>query len=152
MPIGLVVAKRRIMEQWKRGAHGNTFGGNPVCCAAAIATLDVVEKEYAANAATVGEYFIGRLREWQRREPRIGEVRGRGLMIGMELVAGAGDKTPAKKLCDDLITRAYHNGLLLLSCGVSTVRFMPPLLVTRAEVDEAMKILETSLLEAAAAV
>lgn len=150
MPIGLVVAKTRHMEQWKRGAHGNTFGGNPVCCAAAIATLDLVEHGYMANAADVGEYFLGRLRAWQQREPRIGEVRGRGLFIGMELIAGAGDKTPARTLCDDLVTRAYHNGLLLLSCGASTLRFMPPLLITRADVDEAMVILETSLAEASA--
>ena len=148
MPIGLVVAKKKHMELWKRGAHGNTFGGNPVCCAAAIATLDLVEREYMANAASVGAYFIERLREWQTRCPQIGEVRGAGLMIGMELVVGAGDKTPAKKLCDDLVTRAYHNGLILLSCGVSTVRFMPPLLITRGDVDEAMTMLEASLAEA----
>ena len=147
MPIGLVVAKKKHMEQWKRGAHGNTYGGNPVCCAAAIATLDLVEGGYAANAADVGGYFLQRLREWQSRSPQIGEVRGRGLMIGMELIAGNGDKTPARKLCDDLITRAYHNGLILLSCGVSTVRFMPPLLITRADVDEAMTMLEASLAE-----
>ena len=151
MPIGLVVAKKRHMELWKRGAHGNTYGGNPVCCAAAIATLDLVEREYMANAADVGAYFMRRLREWQSREPRIGEVRGHGLFIGMELVAGAGDRTPARQLCDDLVTRAYHNGLLLLSCGVSTVRFMPPLLISRADVDEAMTILEESLAEATAA-
>ena len=150
MPIGLVVAKKKHMEQWKRGAHGNTYGGNPVCCAAALATLDLVEREYMANAATVGAYFMERLREWQTREPSIGEVRGQGLFIGMELVAGAGDKTPARKLCDDLVTRAYHNGLILLSCGVSTLRFMPPLLITRADVDEAMVILEASLAEARA--
>ncbi len=147
MPIGLVVAKKKHMEQWKRGAHGNTYGGNPVCCAAAIATLDLVEGGYAANAAGVGGYFLQRLREWQSRTPQIGEVRGRGLMIGMELIAGNGDKTPARKLCDDLVTRAYHNGLILLSCGVSTVRFMPPLLITRADVDEAMTMLEASLAE-----
>jgi 4-aminobutyrate aminotransferase len=147
MPIGLVVAKRKHMELWKRGAHGNTFGGNPVCCAAALATLDLVEQEFAANAASAGDYFMAKLRGWQEREPRIGQVRGRGLMIGMELVGGKGNNTPAKKLCDDLVTRAYHNGLLLLSCGVSTVRFMPPLLVTRADVDEAMMILEASLSE-----
>ncbi len=151
MPIGLVVAQKRHMEQWKRGAHGNTYGGNPVCCAAAIATLDLVEREYAANAADVGEYFISRLREWQTRAPQIGEVRGHGLMIGLELVVGHGDLTPARALCDALITRAYHNGLILLSCGVSTVRFMPPLLITRAHVDEAMTMLEASLLEALSA-
>jgi 4-aminobutyrate aminotransferase len=150
MPIGLVVAKETWMAQWKRGAHGNTYGGNPVCCAAALATLDLVEREYAANAAAVGEYFLGKLRAWQARVPEIGEVRGRGLMIGMELVAGRDDRTPAKALCDALITRAFHNGLLLLPCGVSTVRFMPPLLITRAHVDEAMAILERSLDEARA--
>lgn len=147
MPIGLVVAQKRHMEQWKRGAHGNTFGGNPLCCAAAIATLDLVEREYAANAAHVGTYFLDRLRDWQTRVPQIGEVRGHGLMIGLELIAGRGDKTPARQLCDDLITRAYHNGLILLSCGVSTVRFMPPLLITRTDVDEAMTILQASLCE-----
>ena len=147
MPIGLVVAKKKHMEQWKRGAHGNTYGGNPVCCAAAIATLDLVEHGYAANAADVGGYFLQRLREWQSRTPQIGEVRGHGLMIGMELIVGNGDKTPARTLCDGLITRAYHNGLILLSCGVSTVRFMPPLLITRADVDEAMTMLEASLAE-----
>ena len=148
MPIGLVVAKKRIMEQWKRGAHGNTYGGNPVCCAAALATLDLVEREYMANAATVGAYFMTKLRELQAGYACIGEVRGRGLMIGMELVTA--DGAPAKKLCDDLVTRAYHNGLLLLSCGQSTVRFMPPLLITTADVDDAMMMIEKSLVEAAA--
>jgi 4-aminobutyrate aminotransferase len=147
MPIGLVVAKKTHMEQWKRGAHGNTYGGNPVCCAAALATLDLVEGGFMANAADVGGYFLDRLREWQSRTPQIGEVRGHGLMIGMELIVGNGDKTPARKLCDDLVTRAYHNGLILLSCGASTVRFMPPLLITRGDVDEAMAMLEASLAE-----
>ena len=147
MPIGLVVAKKTHMEQWKRGAHGNTYGGNPLCCAAAIATLDLVEGGFMANAADVGEYFMERLREWQSRTPQIGEVRGQGLMIGVELIAGHGDKTPARQLCDDLITRTYHNGLILLSCGVSTIRFMPPLLVSRTDVDEAMMMLEASLAE-----
>ncbi len=79
MPIGAIIAKKQIMEHWKRGAHGNTFGGNPLSCAAAIATLDLVQSEYAANAARVGEHFMGRLREMQRDYPCIGEVRGRGL-------------------------------------------------------------------------
>ena len=149
MPIGLVVAKKKHMEQWKRGAHGNTFGGNPVCCAAAIATLDLVEHGMMANAADVGDHFLGKLREWQKREPRIGEVRGRGLFIGCEFIEPA-TKAPAKKLCDDLVTRAYHNGLLLLSCGQSTLRFMPPLMITRTEVDEAMTILQASLDEISA--
>jgi 4-aminobutyrate aminotransferase len=152
MPIGLVVAKKRWMEQWKRGAHGNTYGGNPLCCAAALATIDLVEREYMQNAAEVGAYFMTRLREWQSRCPQIGEVRGEGLMIGVELIAGHDDHTPARALCDEFITRAYHRGLILLSCGVSTVRFMPPLLITRADVDEAMTLLELSMQDAMAVV
>jgi len=148
LPIGAVVAKRRLMQQWQRGAHGNTYGGNPIACAAAIATLDLVESEYASNAATVGDYFMGRLRELARDYPSIGQVRGRGLMIGMELVEA--DGAPAKALCDALITRAFHNGLLLLSCGASTVRFMPPLSLSRGEVDEAMGYLQAALEEALA--
>jgi 4-aminobutyrate aminotransferase len=148
LPIGMVVAKKRIMEKWSRGAHGNTFGGNPLCCAAALATLDLVEREYAKNAAAVGEYFMGRLRELQARHEAVGEVRGKGLMIGMELVTDRTSRTPAKALCDAVIHRAFQNGLILLSCGVSTVRFMPPLLVTKGDVDEAISLLEASLVEA----
>ncbi|MBI3504296.1 MAG: acetyl ornithine aminotransferase family protein [Proteobacteria bacterium] len=151
MPIGMVVAKTSIMERWKRGAHGNTYGGNPVCCAAALATLDLVERGYAANAAKVGDYFMEKLRALQAKHACIGDVRGKGLMIGMELVEDRATKAPATTLCDAVITRAFHNGLLLLSCGISTVRFMPPLLITHAQVDEAIAILDRSLTEAAAA-
>jgi 4-aminobutyrate aminotransferase len=150
LPIGAVVARRRYMEKWKPGAHGNTFGGNPLCCAAALATLDLVEREYAANAASVGEYFIGRLRELKQRYAAIGDVRGKGLMIGMELVKDPSTKAPARALCDALLTRAYHQGLLLLACGQSTVRFIPPLMVGRAHVDEALGMLEAALKEALA--
>jgi len=150
LPMGLVVARRPIMEKWKRGAHGNTFGGNPLCCAAALATLELVESEYAANAASVGEYFIGRLRELQQRFPAIGDVRGKGLMIGMELVKDRTTRAPAKALCEAVLTRAFHNGLLLLSCGQSTVRFIPPLMINRGHVDEAMTLLESALQEALA--
>lgn len=148
VPIGAVIAKRRLMEQWKRGAHGNTFGGNPLACAAAIATLDLVEREYAALAAKNGAYFKERLQTLARRFPCIGEVRGKGLMIGMELIVPGPERAPAKALCDALVTRAFHNGLLLLSCGTSTVRFMPPLNVNVAEIDEALALLERSLGEA----
>jgi 4-aminobutyrate aminotransferase len=148
LPIGAVIAKKSIMEQWKRGAHGNTYGGNPLSCGAAIATLDLVQSQYAANAALVGEHFMGRLREMMRDYPCIGEVRGRGLMIGMELIENDADRTPARALCDRLVTRGYYNGLLLLSCGVSTLRFMPPLSTTVAEVDEAIVLLRAALDEA----
>jgi 4-aminobutyrate aminotransferase len=151
MPIGAVIAKRRIMQQWKRGAHGNTFGGNPIACAAANATMDLITQEYAANATTVGVHFMEKLRELASSYPCIGEVRGRGLMIGMEMIYPGADRAPAIALVDAILNRAYHNGLLLLSCGVSTVRFMPPLCVSTAEVDEAIGLLRTSLDQALAA-
>jgi len=148
LPIGIMVAKRSIMQKWPRGAHGNTYGGNPLCCAAALATLDLVEREYRANAAAVGAYFLDQLQRLAARFENIGEVRGKGLMIGMELVTDDAARAPARQLCDALVTRAFHNGLLLLSCGASTVRFMPPLIVSRADIDEAMGLLEWSLIEA----
>jgi 4-aminobutyrate aminotransferase len=136
MPIGAVVAKQSIMKKWKKGAHGNTFGGNPVCCAAANATIDLVREQYVQNAAKVGAHFMERLGELRADYPCIGDLRGQGLMIGMELIEP--DGTPARALVDRILHTAYRNGLLLLSCGVSTLRFMPPLCVTEAEVDEAM--------------
>jgi 4-aminobutyrate aminotransferase len=148
LPIGAVVARKSLMSQWKRGAHGNTYGGNPISCAAANATLDLVRGGLVDNAATVGAHFMQRLHELKRDYPCIGEVRGQGLMIGMELIESDADRTPARDLCDDVVTRAFHNGLLLLSCGASTVRFMPPLTTTIAEIDEAMEMLRTSLHQA----
>jgi len=150
LPLGLIAARRRHMEKWKRGAHGNTFGGNPLCCAAALATLELVEREYAANAASVGEYFIAGLRELQQRFACIGDVRGRGLMIGMELVTDRATRAPARALCEAVLRSAFHHGLLLLSCGVSTVRFIPPLMIDRGHVDEALERLATALGEALA--
>jgi len=150
MPIGMVVAKKSIMQQWKRGAHGNTYGGNPICCAAALATLELVQNGLRANAEAVGDYFMQQLRALQQRHEVIGEVRGKGLMIGLELVTDRASRAPARELCDAFITRAYHRGLILLSCGMSTVRFMPPLMITRGDVDEAVAILEATLLEVTA--
>jgi 4-aminobutyrate aminotransferase len=147
LPIGMVVAKRSVMQKWSRGAHGNTFGGNPLCCAAALATIELVEREYCANAAKVGSYFMRKLHGLAEKFVVIGEVRGKGLMIGVELVKDRITKQPARKLCDALITRAYHNGLILLACGQSTVRFMPPLVIDAADVDEAILLLERSLTE-----
>jgi 4-aminobutyrate aminotransferase len=147
LPIGMVVAKKTLMQKWQRGAHGNTYGGNPLCCAAALATLDLVESEFMANAAEVGTYFMNRLRDLQNRFACIGHVRGKGLMLGVELVEDRTSKTPATKLTDSVIGRAFHNGLLLLACGQSTIRFMPPLMITKAHVDEALTILSASLEE-----
>jgi len=150
LPIGLVVAKKTIMQQWKRGTHANTFGGNPLCCAAALVTLDLIEREYAANAAKVGSYFMEHLRELQSRHSVIGDVRGKGLMLGMELVSDRISRKPCQASCGAVINRAFHRGLLLLSCGQSTVRFMPPLNVSLAQVDEAVDLLEAALVDALA--
>ncbi len=150
LPIGMVVAKRTIMSKWTRGAHGNTYGGNPICCAAALATVELVSGGLVGNAARVGEYFLGKLRELAARHDVIGQVRGKGLMIGMELVVDRASRKPARELCDALVTRAYHNGLILLSCGQSTVRFMPPLMISESDVDEAVALVELSLKEAQA--
>jgi len=149
LPIGLVVARKALMQKWSPGAHGNTYGGNPLCCAAALATLELVEHEYAANAARVGEYFMARLRTLQQRLPVIGQVRGRGLMIGAELV-DPGTGAPAVELCQAVITHAFQRGLLLLPCGTSTLRFMPPLMINEAHVDEAMDLLEAAMMDALA--
>lgn len=149
MPIGLVVGRRRLMEKLPPGSHGNTFGGNPVCCAAALRTLELIEREYLHNAGHMGARLMAGLAALQKEFACVGEVRGRGLMIGVELVQDA-KKTPAVELCHRLVHLAWRNGLLLLSCGVSTLRLMPPLCVTPAHVDEALQILRQSLREALA--
>jgi 4-aminobutyrate aminotransferase len=146
MPIGMVLAKRQIMQQWKRGAHGNTYGGNPVCCAAASATLKLVEEKYSANAAEQGAYIMERLRAMQNKYPDlIGQVRGMGLMIGIELVTDRHSRKPATDFTNRLLDVAFRNGLLLLSCGSSTLRLMPPLMIDRPITDEALQLLDASI-------
>jgi len=145
MPIGTVTARKSLMEQWAAGAHGNTYGGNPVACAAALTTIDLVQKEYMANAAKMGDYLLGRMRDLADRYPIIGEVRGKGLMIGMEFVEDRQSKKPAKQFVTDLIYEAFYNGLLMLPCGVSTIRFMPPLMLGKDLADEALDIIDESI-------
>ncbi len=145
MPIGAVIARKSIMEKWASGAHGNTYGGNPLCCAAALATIDLVEQEYMANAAEIGDYLLGKMCDMAAKYPIIGQVRGKGLMIGMEFVEDPVSKKPAKKFVAELIHEAYYNGLLLLPCGTSTIRFMPPLMLTRELADEALAIVDKSI-------
>lgn len=145
MPIGTVTARKSLMEQWAHGAHGNTYGGNPLCCAAALATIELVENEYKNNAAQVGKYLLGKMQNLAARYPIIGEVRGKGLMIGLEFVKDPVSKDPAKKFVEKVIHEAFDNGLLLLSCGVSTIRLMPPLMISQDLADEAVEILEESI-------
>jgi 4-aminobutyrate aminotransferase len=144
VPLGVMFAREHLVD-WEKGAHGNTFGGNPLACAAALATLELIENEYMQNATDVGEYTMDILEEIQARHPSIGIVRGKGLMIGVEFVKDRTTKEPAEKLRDRIVDNAFLRGLLLLGCGKSTIRIAPPLSVSRSEVDEAMMIFEEAI-------
>ncbi len=141
IPLGAIIAKKKLMT-WTKGAHGNTYGGNPIACVAALATIDLIENEYMANAMRVGEYALGRLEEIQTRHASIGQVRGMGLMIGVEFVKNLETRQPDAELRDRLIHLAFQNGLLLLGCGESTIRIAPPLCVSKAEIDQGLRIFE----------
>jgi 4-aminobutyrate aminotransferase len=145
MPIGAMIARKDLTEQWEPGSHGNTYGGNALACAAAYQVLSLVEDELAANAAHVGDYLKQGLEELQGRYEQIGDVRGRGLMIGVEFIKDQATREPARALAHDLMEEAFKRGLLLLTCGASTVRFCPPLVLTTAQVDEGLTIFETAL-------
>ena len=146
LPLGAMVARKELMT-WGPGAHGNTFGGNPIACAAALATIELLEGELIENAAQVGAFMIQHLREMQDRHPAIGDVRGLGLMIGVDLVADRATKEPATALRDALVYRAFEKGLLLLGCGPSTVRFMPPLVLDQETAAIGLGLFEETLSE-----
>lgn len=146
MPIGAIIARESVMT-WPQGSHGSTFGGNPVCCAAALATLDLVESELAANAARMGERLLKGLKELQKRHDCIGDVRGVGLMIGVEFVKDRRSKEPDGELVAKLELAAFKKGLLLLSCGKSVIRVAPPLILNAYDVDTGLKILDETLTE-----
>ena len=148
LPIGLAVAGKPIMDKWAPGAHANTFGGNPLCCAAALATLELVKNGYADNAARIGQRMMDQLAALAKKYELIGDVRGRGLMIGVEFVTDRASKTPAKAFATKLVHRAFHNGLLLLECGASGIRLIPPLMIDAKLADEGMALLEKSMAEA----
>jgi len=133
--------------QWPRGAHGNTFGGNPIACAAALTTLDLIENEMMQNAAEMGEYTLDALAEIQARHSTIGDVRGKGLMIGIEFVKDRESRIPAHDQRDQIEELAFQNGLLVLGCGKSTIRISPPLNIDKKLIDEGLGILEAAIQE-----
>ncbi len=141
MPLGICMTRAEIMD-WKPGSHASTFGGNPVAIAAALATMDVLEREGIANAAKVGEATLERLRGWVKSHPIVGDVRGRGLMIGIEIVKDQKTRESAPALRDRIVDLAFERGLLILGCGETSVRLAPPLVVKQGEVDVALDILE----------
>jgi 4-aminobutyrate aminotransferase len=141
MPLGICMTRAEIMN-WVPGSHASTFGGNPVCIAAALATLDILEREGMKNAATVGEKMLQRLRPWVAKHPTVGEVRGRGLMIGIEIVKDQKSRTSAPPMRDKIVDLAFERGLLILGCGETSIRLCPPLIVNQQEADIALDILE----------
>jgi len=150
MPLGATIARADIMD-WPPGAHGSTFGGNPVSIAAALATIELLETSLIENSAEVGRHILARIQDWPARYPMVGEVRGLGLMIGIEIVADAAQKKPAPRLRDRIVEACFHRGLLLLGCGESTIRVSPPLIITREQADFAMEVLESVLRSVSAA-
>ncbi len=144
VPLGAMIARKSIMD-WPKGSHGNTYGGNPLACAAALATIDLLENEYMANAAEVGEYAHDILDEIDSRHPSIGQVRGIGLMLGVEFVKNKNQRYPDEAIRDRVVDLAFERGLLLLGCGKSTIRFSPPLCITKEEVDQGMLIFEEAI-------
>ena len=148
MPLGLMIARQSVIQKWPAGAHGNTYGGNPLACVAALKTIELVENGMMENAAKMGEYIQDALCEMQARHPSMGDVRGKGLMIGIELVKDKKTKEPAKQLRDALVHGCFERGLLTLGCGRSATRFMPPLMLPQNLADEALEIFEDALTEA----
>ncbi|HEX5505120.1 MAG TPA: acetyl ornithine aminotransferase family protein [Thermomicrobiales bacterium] len=147
MPIGACVARAELTASWLPGAHGNTFGGNALSCVAAAETLDLVRDGLMANAADVGAYLLDHLRDLAARHPAIGDVRGLGLMLGCEFVLDRATKAPDHDSAEAVVAAAFRRGLLLLTCGQSTVRFCPPLILTRAEADEGLALFEQAVAE-----
>ena len=146
MPLGAIIARDDIMN-WESGAHASTFGGNPVSCAAALETIAILEEGLVNGAARMGTYLLSQLKELKQRHPLIGDVRGKGLMVGMEMVLNHDTKQPAVEQRDRLIDICFGKGLLLLGCGENTVRFSPPLIINRHQIETAVNIIDEALSE-----
>ncbi len=144
MPLGICMSKAEVMD-WVPGSHASTFGGNPVSIAAALATMDILEREGIKNAERVGGMMLDRLQGWVRTHPLVGEVRGRGLMIGIELVKDKQTREPATALRNRVETLAFERGLMILGCGETSIRLCPPLILKEEEATVALDILEDAL-------
>jgi 4-aminobutyrate aminotransferase len=144
MPLGICMTRAEIMD-WAPGSHASTCGGNPLSIAAALATMDILEREGIANAARVGEFILERVRGWKHSHPSVGDVRGRGLMIGIEIVKDKATREPAVELRNRIETLAFERGLMVLGCGETSLRLSPPLIISKEEATVALDILEEAL-------
>ncbi|OGP74227.1 MAG: 4-aminobutyrate aminotransferase [Deltaproteobacteria bacterium RBG_16_49_23] len=144
MPLGAMVSQSEVMD-WVPGSHASTFGGNPISCRAALTTIELLEGGLIENAARIGNYILGKLRELQKQFELIGDVRGKGLMIGIELVKDRETKKKALEERDRMIQACFEKGLLILGCGENVIRLIPPLIITQNEADTALTILEEVL-------
>jgi 4-aminobutyrate aminotransferase len=141
MPLGVAMSRASIMD-WVPGSHASTFGGNPVCIEAALATLNVIEREGMRNADVVGKHIMGRLQTWVQKYSIVGDVRGLGLMIGVEIIKDKKSKALAGDERDRIVQLAFERGVLFLGAGANTLRIAPPLIVTREQADAALDVLE----------
>ena len=141
MPLGIMMSKAEIMD-WVPGSHASTFGGNPVSIAAALATMDVLEREGIKNAEVVGKHIMDRIAEWPKHLDLVGDVRGRGLMIGVEIVTDKKAKTQGGAERDKIVELAFERGVLFLGCGPNSIRIAPPLIVSKEQADIAIDVLE----------
>jgi len=142
LPLGATVAKAKVMD-WVAGSHASTFGGNPLSCVAASAVIDTIKEEKLLdNAAKQGAHIMKRLGELKEQCEIVGDVRGKGLMIGMEIVENKTSKKPAPQKVSEIMTRSWKRGISVISCGASTIRVAPPLVITRELVDAALDIIE----------
>jgi 4-aminobutyrate aminotransferase len=146
MPLSATIARASVMD-WKPGSHASTFGGNPVSVAAALATMDLLESQYIENARRVGDFMFERMRDWPARHPIVGDVRGKGLMIGVEIVKDQRTKERAAAWRENIVDRAFEKGLLLLGAGENTVRIAPPLVITQEQAEFAVGVLEECIRE-----
>jgi 4-aminobutyrate aminotransferase len=144
MPLGVCIAGSSLMD-WVPGSHASTFGGNPVCCAAALATIDLLEGGLIQNSAILGTYMLREVQDMMKRHRLFGDVRGKGLMIGIEIVKDRHTKEYYKPARDAIIQEAFKRGLIMLGCGPSTVRFMPPLVVTKKQIDDGLEIFDEAV-------
>lgn len=144
MPLGAIIAKADVMT-WPSGSHATTFGGNPVSCAAALTTLDLIENGLMQNAHTQGQLLKSKLNDLAERYDCLGEVRGLGLMVGVEIITSKSGKEKNGALRDKIVDACFEHGLLILGCGENTIRFSPPLMIDAEDVNTAVSILDTVL-------